>query len=390
MALPLSYNWRNLTARKTTTLMTALGIALTVAVLLATSALVNGLETSLKSTGHPLQLLVMRKGSTAELNSNRSPEDFQIVKTKPGIAKNAAGEPMLSLELVTVVILESEQGEDNASINITVRGIQPAGWDLRENLKIIEGRKFQTGRREIVVGRGIAQRYPQARIGKKLDFGGGAWEVVGIMDGGRSAANSELFCDLNQLSSDQNRTTALSSILVRASDEVSMEALKNDIINDRRLNAETPTEKAYYESQMGAAAPIQFLGVFVAAIMAVGSCFAAMNTMYAAVARRAPEIGTLRVLGFSKVAILSSFLLESILLSLLGGVIGCLLVLPLNNLQAGIGSFVTFSEISFDFQVTPVLMAVGVAFALVLGAFGGLFPAGSAARKEILAALKEN
>ncbi len=388
MAIPFSYNWRNLTARKTTTLMTALGIALTVAVLLATSALVNGLETSLTSTGHPLQLLIMRKGATAELNSSRSPEDFQIVKTKPGIAKNVAGEPLVSLELVTVVVLEGPTAP--GGINISVRGIQPAGWDLRENLKITAGRKFQPGRREVVVGRGLSERYPMAALGQKIDFGRGAWEVVGVMDGGKSAANSEMFCDLNQLSSDQNRTTALSSILVRATDEVSLEALKNDLTNDRRLNAEAPPEKAYYASQTSAAAPIQFLGIFVAAIMAVGSCFAAMNTMYAAVARRAAEIGTLRVLGFSKMSILGSFLVESILLSLLGGVIGCLLVLPLNNLQAGIGSFVTFSEISFDFQVTPGLMAVGILFALVLGALGGLFPAGTAARKEILAALKQN
>ncbi len=387
MALPLSYNWRNLVARKTTTLMTALGIALTVAVLLSTSALVEGLESSLAATGHPLQMIVMRRGATAELNSLRTPEHLQIVKTKRGIAQGPNG-PLLSLELVTVVVLEGPEAP--GGINVTVRGIQPAGWEMRENIQLSEGRRFQPGRRELVVGKGIASRYPMAAIGKKIAFGRGEWEVVGIMDAGRSAANSEVFCDLNQLSADQNRSTALSSILVRATDEVTLAALQNELSNDRVLNADAPTEKDYYAQQTSSAAPIQFLGIFVAVIMAIGSSFAAMNTMFASVARRSAEIGTLRVLGFSRSSILLSFLIESLLISLLGGIIGCVLVLPLNNIQTGIGSFVTFSEISFSFLVTPFLMAMGILFALVLGAFGGLFPAGSAARKEILAALRQS
>ncbi len=385
MALPLTYNWRNLLARKTTTLMTALGIGLTVAVLLATAAMVNGLQTSLTSTADPLNLIIMRKGSTAELNSNKSPEDYQIVKVKRGVAKGPNGEPLASLELVTVVVLEGEAGQ----INITARGLTPQGWLLRPHVKIIEGRQFQPGRREIVVGKGVANRYPSARLGGSIDFGRGPWQVVGVMDAGRSAANSELFCDLNQLAADQNRETALSSILVRATDEVALQALANDLTSDPRLNADAPTEAAYYASQTQSAAPLQFIGTFVAVIMAVGSCFAAMNTMYAAVARRAAEIGTLRVLGFSKGGILVSFFLESLLLSLVGGILGCLLVLPLNNLETGIGNFVTFSEITFGFEITPQLMLTGIAFALFMGAIGGLFPAATAARKEILTALRQ-
>jgi putative ABC transport system permease protein len=385
MALPLSYNWRNLIARKTTTVMTALGIGLTVAVLLATAALVEGLRTSLSSTAHPLNVLVMRKGATAELNSVRSPEDFSLVKTKPGVAKTADGQPMVSLELVTVVVLENETG----AINVTVRGVTPQAWALRENLKLIEGRAFQTGRREIVVGRGVAAQYPTARLGGKINFGRGDWDVVGIMDGGRSAANSEVFCDLNQIAADQARVTALSSILVRATDETARQRLQDDITTDRRLNADAPTEHEYYQQQMSSSAGLEAIGTFVAIIMAVGSCFAAMNTMYAAVARRAAEIGTLRVLGFSQGSILVSFLLESLLLSLLGGLVGCLLVLPLNNLQTGIGSFVTFSQITFEFRITPFIMATGVAFALLMGAVGGLFPAFGAARKQILTALRQ-
>jgi putative ABC transport system permease protein len=294
---------------------------------------------------------------------------------------------MAALELVTVAVLESPQFP--AGVNITFRGIQPVAWDMRESINIIEGRRFQPGRRELVVGKGVADRYPMARLGQSIDFGRGAWEVVGIMDAGRSAANSEVFCDLNQLASDQGRESLLSSILVRAEDEVALSALQNELTSDRVLNADAPTEKEYYAAQTSSAAPIQFIGVFVAVIMAIGSSFAAMNTMFAAVSRRAAEIGTLRVLGFSRSSILSSFLLESLLISLLGGLLGCLLVLPLNDMKTGIGSFVTFAEISFAFTITPALMAMGVGFALILGAAGGLFPAGSAARKEILTALRE-
>jgi len=387
MAIPLSYNLRNLTARRTTTIMTALGIGLTVAVLVSISAMVEGLRTSLTASGHPLQILVTRKGSTAELNSLMTQEKFQVLKAKPGLAHTPSGEPMASLEVVTVIVLESP--ENPSGINISVRGLMQTGVAMRDSVKIVEGRMFQPGRREVVVGKGVANRYPVARLGGKLRFGRGEWNVVGIMDGGRSAANSEIFCDLPQLASDQNRETALSSALLRAKDEVAAQAMVNELTADRQLNVDAVAEKSYYEAQMTSAAPIRFLGIFVSAIMAIGSCFAAMNTMYAAVARRSAEIGTLRVLGFSRLGILASFFIESLLLSLLGGLIGCLLVLPLNNLETGIGSFVTFSEMTFQFRVSPEILLVGIGFALVMGAVGGLFPAGSAARKQILVALRQ-
>ncbi len=388
MKIPISYNIRNLIRRRTTTIMTALGIALTVAVLLSVFALVEGLRTSLSATGHSLNILVTRKGATAELNSQMTQEQFQTIKVKQGIASLPNGEPMASLELVTVVILESP--ENPSGINISLRGLTATGFAMREYVSIAEGRMFQPGRREVVVGKGLAKRYPKARIGSKLDFGRGEWDVVGVMDGGRSAANSEIFCDLAQLASDQNREAALSSTLIRATDRAAMQALMNNLTEDRRLNVDAVSERSYYEAQTSSAAPIQFLGIFVAIIMAVGSSFAAMNTMYAAVARRSAEIGTLRVLGFSKTGILISFLIESLLLCLLGGIIGCLIVLPLNNFTTGIGSFVTFSEFTFDFRITPKIMLTGIVFALVMGALGGLFPASSAARKEILTALRES
>ncbi len=375
-------------ARRTTTIMTALGIGLTVAVLLSIFALVEGLRTALSTTGHPLNVMVLRKGSTAELNSTVTQETFRVLKVKPGIAKDAKGEPMASLEVVTVIVLESP--EIPSGININLRGLTREGFALRgTEIRIAQGRMFEPGRREVVVGQGIANRYPMARLGQTLHFGKGDWQVVGVMDAGRSAANSEVFCDLFQLASDQNRETTLSSALLRATDEVSMQALINGLQNDQQLNVDAQPERAYYAQQTSAATPIEALGIFVSIIMAVGSSFAAMNTMYAAVSRRSAEIGTLRVLGFSKLGILTSFFLESLLLSFLGGLLGCLLVLPLNNIQTGIGNFITFSEITFNFRVTLPIMAMGIAFALVMGAIGGLFPAASAARKEILTALKQ-
>lgn len=385
MAIPVTYNVRNLIVRKTTTIMTALGIALTVAVLLAILALINGLRTTLSSSGDPLQVLVLRKGSESELVSNFTRGQFQDLKFKSGIARGKDGEPMASLEVVTVINLASVDAPDG--MNVTVRGLAPVGIAMRQGLQIAQGRWFQAGHREVVVGKSIAQRFPDARIGKKINFGRGDWDIVGVMDAGHGAQNSEIWGDLNQVSSDLQRLEVLSAALVRTVDSVTAKALINDVNNDQRLNMNAVSEREYYDLQTRSAAPIEFTGVFIAIIMAVGSSFAAMNTMYAAVARRAQEIGTLRVLGFSRGSILSSFFLESVLLSVLGGLLGCLLVLPLNGITTGVGG-ANFSELDFSFQVTPRIMAAGVGFAMILGAFGGLFPANNASRKEILAALR--
>ncbi|MGA3043208.1 MAG: ABC transporter permease [Bryobacteraceae bacterium] len=386
MAIPITYNFRNLVVRKTTTLMSALGIALTVAVLLAMMALLTGLRATLSSSGDPLQIVVMRKGSETELVSNFTREQFQDLKFKAGIARAKNGDPMASLEIVTVINLpsfDSPEGE-----NVTVRGLLPIGLEMRQGLKIVSGRWFDQGKRELVVGKSIAQRYPGAALGKRITFGRGDWEVVGVMDAGQSAQNSESFGDLNQISTDLDRTEVLSSALVRAPDEITAAALVKSINDDQRLNMNAVSEKEYYALQTLSARPIEFLGIFVCIIMAVGSSFAAMNTMYAAVARRAREIGTLRVLGFSRGSILLSFFVESVLLAGLGGILGCLLVFPLNGVTTGIGS-TTFSELAFSFRVTPQIMLAGILFASVLGAAGGVFPARMAANKEILTALRE-
>jgi putative ABC transport system permease protein len=386
MAIPVAYNFRNLVVRKTTTLMTALGIALTVAVLLAMMALLTGLRSTLSASGDPLQIVVMRKGSETELVSNFTREQFQDLKFKAGIARTPNGDPMASLEVVTVINLASVDAPEGS--NVTVRGLLPIGLEMRQGLKISSGRWFDAGKRELVVGKSIAQRYPGAALGKRIKFGRGEWEVVGVMDAGSSAQNSEIFGDLNQISTDLDRTEVLSSALVRAADAITAAALVKSINDDQRLNMNAVSEKEYYAIQTVSARPIEFLGIFVCIIMAIGSSFAAMNTMYAAVARRSREIGTLRVLGFSRGSILFSFFVESVLLAGLGGILGCLLVFPLNGVTTGIGS-TTFSELAFSFRVTPQIMLAGIVFASVLGAVGGVFPARMAANKEILVALRE-
>lgn len=386
MAIPLSYNVRNLIVRKTTTLMTAAGIAMTVAVLLAVLGLVSGLKSAFSKTGDPLELLVLRKGGNAELTSLFTMQQFQTVKIFPGIAIGSDGQPLASIEVVSIISLPTEDNPEGN--NVTIRGLSPQGIPMR-HLKLLQGRWFETGQREVVVGKGVAKRYSVAQVGRQLRFGKGLWTVVGVMDSGGAASDSEIFGDGNQVASDFNRPDTYSSCLLQATDEVTAGALKKSLEGDPRLNVTVLTVKEYYDAQMVSAAPLQFLGFFVCIIMAVGSSFAAMNTMYAAVARRAKEVGTLRILGFTRGSILLSFLFESLLLALIGGVLACLIVLPLNNVTTGLGNFITFSETSFNFRIGPEIMVIGLIFSMLLGAVGGLLPARQAAKKEILTALRE-
>ena len=386
MGIPVAYNLRNLAVRRMTTVVTVIGIALTVAVLLAALALINGLRIAFGSSGDPLNILLLRKGSNSELSSSLSKGVFQDLVFKQGIARSLSDDiPMASPEIITTVKLA--RADNSSGMDVTVRGLLPIGAELR-SLKLREGRWFQAGRLEIVIGKFIAKRCRNAHTGGRLRFGKRDWEVVGIMDGGDSVVNSEIFGDINQISSNFNRPDLLNSILLRAADPTVVSALVNSLNDDQRLNVHAQTEKDYYDRQTVSGAPMQTLGLFVSVIMSVGSIFAAMNTMYAAVVRRAKEIGTLRVLGFSQRSIMTSFLIESQLLALLGGILGCLLVLPLNHITTGIGNFFTVTEIAFNFNVDPSVMLTGIIFSLIMGAVGGLFPARMAAKKEILTALR--
>jgi putative ABC transport system permease protein len=387
MAIPITYNLRNLRVRKTTTIMTALGIALTVAVLAGIMALVNGLRSALAVTANPLHVIIMRQGSPAELTSIVDDSKFQTVKFLEGI-QTLDGEPMASHELVTVISLPLKDPPDE-EVNVNVRGISPIGIKMRENVSLLSGRWFETGRREVVVGRGIQSVHKNASIGDKVRIGRGDWEIVGVLDGGKSGYNSEVWGDNNLTTIDLDRGSTRSSILVRAKDEVAVQSLINRVSTDQRLLMEGTRETDYYARQTESATPVEALGIFVAVIMAVGSSFAAMNTMYAAIARRSKEVGVLRLLGFSRWSILFCFLLESLMLSLLGGLLGCVLILPLNGLESRMGNLITFSHMTFEFEVSPAILAMGVGFSAIMGIIGGVMPAQMAARREVLASLRD-
>src|SRR5256714_7710469 len=395
MAIPISYNIRNLKLRKGLTVMTALGIALTVTTAIFLMALVAGLDRAFVSSGSPLNVLVLRKGSEAELSGGFDATLFPTLKTLPGIAKDSHGEPMASGEWVVVIVLPRKDG--TGEVNVTVRGMMPDGLEMRQlpgekgkpTVTLAEGRWFQTGQREVVVSKSVRERFAHANIGDTMQFGKGSWKVVGVFDAGGSAYESEVWGDVNQMAADFDRQGGFSSAYLRATDPVSAEALKHRVSDDQRLKLEGVLEPDYYAKQTSSGAPIRIIGWIVAIIMAIGSSFAAMNTMYAAVAYRGREIATLRVIGFSKPSILTSFVLESLLLSLLGALVGILLMLPLNGMTTGTSNGLTFSEIVFSLRMTVPVVATAVGFALIMGLFGGIAPAWHAARRDIIAALRD-
>jgi len=373
--------------------MTALGIALTVTTAIFLMALVAGLNRAFVSSGSPLNVLVLRKGSEAELSGGFDASLYPTLRTLPGIAKDSHGEPMTSGEWVVVIILPRKDG--TGEVNVTVRGMMPDGLEMRQlsgpdhpGVKLVEGRWFETGQREVVVSKSIQARFSHANIGDTMEFGKGSWKVVGVFDAGGSAYESEVWGDVNQMASDFDRQGGYSSAYLRATDPISAEALKNRVGDDQRLKLEGFNETEYYAKQTSSGAPIKVIGIVVGFIMAIGSIFAAMNTMYAAVSYRGREIATLRVIGFSRPAILTSFVLESLLLALLGAAAGILLMLPFNGMQTGTSNAVTFSEVVFALRITPQVAGYAVLFALIMGFVGGLAPAWHAARQNILSALR--
>ena len=386
MAIPISYNIRNLKLRKGLTIMTALGIALTVTTVVFLMALLAGLKRAFVTSGDPLNVLVLRKGSTAELSGGFDASLFPTLKDLSGIAKDSHGEPMASGEWVVVIVLPRRDG--TGEVNVTVRGMMPDGLEMRPAVRLAEGRWFTPGQREVVVSKSIQRRFANCNVGDSIQFGKGPWKVVGIFDAGGSAYDSEVWGDVNQMASDFDRQGGFASAYLRASNPAAANALKNAVSDDQRLKLDGMLETDYYEKQTRSGGPIRFVGFLVACIMGVGSIFAAMNTMYAAVAYRSREIATLRVIGFSRPSILTSFVFESLLLALLGAVVGIVLMLPFNGMTTGTSNAVTFSEVVFSLRMTPMVVLTAIIFALVMGFFGGLFPAYHAARQNILTALR--
>ncbi|MGA9039546.1 MAG: ABC transporter permease [Terriglobales bacterium] len=385
MAIPISYNLRNLKMRKGLTIMTALGIGLTVTTAIFLMALLAGLHRAFVTSGSPLNVMVLRKGSESELSGGFPADNLQTLKTLPGIATDSHGEPMVSGEWIVAIILPRSDG--SGEVNVTVRGMMQDGLELR-NVKLLQGRWFAQGQREVVVSESIHKRFGHANLGDTVQFGKGSWTVVGIFDGGGSSYESEIWGDVNQMASDFNRQGAFGSVYLRATDPVSAEALKNRVSDDQRLKLDGLLESEYYAKSTSNGQVIKIIGWIVAVIMAIGSSFAAMNTMYAAVAYRSREIATLRVIGFNRPSILTSFIFESITLSLLGAVLGVILMLPFNGMTTGTQNQLTFSEVVFSLQMTPLVVLYAFIFAVIMGLVGGIAPAWQAARQDILTSLR--
>lgn len=391
MALPLKYNIRNVLVRWRTTLFTVLGIGAVVLVFLGLRALGRGIEATNANTGDPRNLLVVRKGSQAESGSLVSRDQFRTLRDLPGIARNAAGDPLVSAELVMIVSAPRRDGVGEA--NTLLRGVTPLGMELRPQVALVEGRWFRPGQREVVVASRLARRFAGFEVGGTIKAGPDRLTVVGHFDGQGSAFDSEAWMDADESRALFDREQ-YSSVLLRPADDSPAEGLVQRIDQDKRLALRAEREVDYYSKQTMTAKPINYLAGILGTAMSVGAVFAAMNTMYASVGARTREIGTLRVLGYSRRSIVLCFLIEGALLSLLGGVLGCVVAWGLQvglaafNVSFGTLDFQSFAETVFQFRVTPDLMLLGLGFSVVIGLAGSLLPALRAARLPVIVALK--
>lgn len=396
MALPLKYNVRNVFVRWRATFATVLGIALVVAVFVLVQSLAAGLERSSGNTGDPRNVMVVRKGSTAESSSLVSREQLKSLQYFEEIQRFENGKPMFSADVLVLINLP-RRGTNEGEANVLLRGISPEGHTLRPQVKLVDGldskgqpvqsRWFQSGKREVVVSKRLAARFANFNIGDKFKTGPVWLTVVGWMDGSNSAFDSECWMDVEECRSIFDRDM-YSSLLLRPVDAAALTALTNRIETDKRLQLLAFVESEYYKKQTATATPIKWLGGILATAMSVGAIFAAMNTMYASVGARTREIGTLRVLGYRRRTIVLSFLLEGAILALIGGVIGCLLSLPMNGYATGTIGFETFSETVFEFTITPGLIIKGLIFSVIVGLLGTLLPAIRASRLPVISALK--
>lgn len=385
MKIPFYYNLRNIKVRMNATILTAVGIAVTVGIIGAVAGLVAGLNRAFVTNGDPRNVLVLRKGLNTEFASSVSKDSFQTIKNLPQVALSSDGQPLASLEVVTGIVLTRRNGSGDT--NVTVRGMDAAGVQLRPKAKIVDGRWFSPGQREMVAGQSLKSRF-DVNIGSKLFFGRSEWTVVGIFTTGGTAQESELWADAAQITGESPRPH-FSSMLIRAKDDDSVSAVLSTVANDPRLGLAGFRERDYYAQQTEAGDTVKFVGFFIAILMAVGSCFAAANAMYASVAYRAHEIAVLRVVGFSRRQVLSSFIAESVLMAFLGGLLGVLMLAPLHGLMTGTLNSFTFSEMIFRLEITPAVVAIALGAAAIMGVIGGVMPAWSAARQNVIVALRQ-
>ena len=388
MAIPIIYNVRSVRARWTSTIVAVVGVAGTVGVFVAMLSLARGFKATLVSSGSADNALITRAGATSEMTSGVSIDSVKIIQDAPGIARGAEG-PLLTPEAVLMAPIPLRSTGTDA--NVELRGVAPNVLTIRGNVKIIEGRMFRHGLNEIIVGKNAKATYSGLTLGSTIGLGSARWQVVGIFDAGGSAFDSEVWGDAHLLNGAYNRPDTFSqSVTVHLTSPAALQQLKDTLTADPRLNVDVTREIDYYAKQSTRMTQlITILGGFVAAIMAIGAIFGALNTMYSAVAERGREIATMRAVGFNSGNVVLSFLFEALLISFVGGVLGCIAVLPLNGLTTSTINFQTFSNLAFAFKITFDLLWMGVLFALIMGVLGGMPPAIRAASRPVATALRE-
>ncbi len=385
MKIPIRYNLGSLWVRRTGTFMAILGIGFTVAICVTMMALVQGLESTFVDTGHDNCLIVLRQGSQNESNSYFTRDLFPTVRFLPGVARGAGGDPLAVGENIVIINQERLKGD---SSNAIVRGTSEMGFDLRPEVKIVEGRRFRRGLREINVSRSLSRRFRDMSLGDTIHFARSDWKVVGIFAAGGTAYDSEVWADYDEISSDWDRPS-YSSILLQAENAEAAAQIRKRIADDQRINLQAIPQKKYYADQTSSSVGIKTLGYFIAVVMGIGASFAAMNMMYGAVMSRSKEVATLRAIGFRRRHILASFMMESVLLGFAGGVLGSLMALPLHGISSGTANFQTFSEVLFNFQITPGILFRALLYASIVGALGGFLPARRAARARLIDIIKQ-
>ena len=388
MAIPLIYNVRSVKARWTSTIVAVAGIAGTVGVFIAMLSLARGFRATLVSSGSEDNALITRAGATSEMTSGLGLDSVKIIQDGPGIARADNG-PLVTPEAVLMAPIPLISTGTDA--NVELRGVSPSVLAVRRNIKIIEGRMFQPGVAELIVGKNARATYSGLTLGSAIALGTVRWKVVGTFDAGGSSFDSEVWGDAHLLNGAYNRPDTISqSVTVHLTSPAALQQLKDSLTADPRLNVDVTREIDYYAKQSTRMTTlITILGGFVAGIMAIGAVFGALNTMYSAVAERGREIATMRALGFGAAAVVVSFLIEALLIAFVGGAIACVAVLPLNGLTTSTMNFQTFSNLAFAFKITPELLVKGIVFALVMGVIGGLLPAVRAARLPVATALRE-
>jgi putative ABC transport system permease protein len=389
VAIPVIYNFRSVKARWSSAIVAVVGIAGTVGVFVAMLSLARGFKATLVSSGSEDNAIIMRAGATSEMTGGVTIDTVKIIQDKPGIAKGTDGSPLVTPEVVLVAPIPLISTGTDA--NVEIRGVSKNVLEIRRNVKIVEGRMFSPGLNEIVVGRNANVSYAGLTLGNTIGLGSVHWKIVGIFDAGGSSFDSDVWGDAHLIGPAFNRPDIyFQSITVHLTSPSALQQLKDAATSDPRLNVDVTREIDYYSKQSNRLTTlITVLGGLVAAVMAIGAVFGALNTMYSAVAERGREIATMRALGFGGPSVVFSFVLEALLIAFVGGLVGCLAVLPLNGLTTGAMNLQTFSHVAFAFKITTELLVKGIVFALVMGVIGGFLPAMRAASMPVASALRE-